>query len=114
MFAHWNVSTSISNSNNFHYCEVCQSRFKSRQSLTLHQFKAHGLKDPIRLYAPTTACVICHRELWTRPRVVMHMKKSKVCHANLTYGNRYGPMLSDAECDRLEEIENPGLVVFYC
>ena len=40
------------------------------------------------------------------------MKKSKVCHANLTFGDRFSPMLTDAECDELEELDNPRLIVF--
>ena len=96
MLAHWGINKTLSNSNAIQECDVCHKRFKSIQSLTLHQYNAHGLKDPIRLYAPTTACIICHCEFWTRPRVVMQLKKSKTCHANLTYGNRFGPMLTDS------------------
>ena len=55
----WAICETLTNSNAYSQCSVCDRVFKSRQSRTLHEFKSHGIKDSIRLYAPFTSCITC-------------------------------------------------------
>jgi hypothetical protein len=97
---HWAVTRSLTNSNAFVFCSSCDKAFKSMQSLTLHQFKAHGIKDPIRLKVPSTCCPICLKEFWTRPRIINHVKKTQTCRLNLSLHEPY------ITCDEADELDN--------
>ena len=106
----WAITRTLVSMNSMSQCGVCNMVFKSHQSKTLHEFKAHGVKDPVRCYAPTTTCVCCMRNFWTRPRIVNHLKKSSFCRLNLQM--RFAPFITSEECDHLEDIERPDLNVF--
>ena len=49
-----------------HLCEHCSYGCDTEQQLTLHLFKHHGIKDPIRRYVNGTRCHICLKEFWVR------------------------------------------------
>ena len=57
----WACSRTLVSMNSIVRCGQCSKVFKSHQAKTLHEFKTHGIKDPIRCYAPTTICVCCMR-----------------------------------------------------
>ena len=110
MVEQWACSATLVSMNAYAQCRECNKVFRSLQSKTLHEFKAHGIKDPIRLYAPSTVCVCCLKIFWTRPRIVNHLKKSRRCRLNLQM--RYEPFITNETCDTLDEAERPDLNVF--
>ena len=95
----WAVSKSLLHANEFKRCGTCNKTFKSTQSLTLHEFKSHGIKDPIRCMVPSTCCFICLKEFWSRCRILNHVKKSSVCRLNLQMRS---PFLTPEEADALD------------
>ena len=109
MVDQWAHSRTLISMNSSAQCGICNKVFKSHQSKTLHEFKAHGIKDPIRCYAPSSVCVCCMKNFWTRPRIVNHLKKSRFCRLNLQM--KYAPFITSEECNRLEAIEHPDLKV---
>ena len=40
-------------------CYLCTKEFNSVQQLSLHLFKSHNIKDPIRLQVESTFCCFC-------------------------------------------------------
>jgi len=83
-------------------CHVCDKKFSSKQSLALHKYKAHGLKSIERRYINTTHCPVCLLEMWTRERVINHVKKSNVCSVNLLLRP---PILSIEQADEMDVLE---------
>jgi len=83
------------------YCPDCDKAFHSQQQLALHRFRTHGYKDPVRMSAPFTFCLVCLREFHTRERVLNHLRyRSKTCKYNLMLK---APFLTEAEADSLDE-----------
>ena len=64
-----------------HPCIVCTKSFPSLQSLSLHAFKAHGVKNQCRQYVGAEwHCLVCMKMFWSRERVVNHLRyRSTVC-----------------------------------
>ena len=86
-----------------HKCSQCDRSFRTRQSLAVHRFKAHGIKSIERQYLPHSQCPICLVEFWTRERVINHVRyRSMVCRENLLIRP---PELSPQQADRLDELE---------
>ena len=81
-------------------CDKCPLKFSSEQSIALHRFKTHGVKNQMRQYIASTFCPICLRQFWTRERAVNHIRyRSKVCKGNLLL---LGPCLTVDEADQLD------------
>ena len=84
-----------------HFCALCNEYFMSMQSISVHDFRAHGIKSIWRQYVDTTHCTMCMREFWTRERCLNHIRyRSKVCRAQMWLR---GPCLSEAEASVLDE-----------
>ena len=82
-------------------CEICGKTFATRQKMALRRFKAHGLKDKIRLYTSTTHCVICLKEFWSRERLLDHLKvRAAGCRARLLMRD---PVLSATEAQAVDD-----------
>ena len=85
-------------------CDKCTLKFSSEQSLALHRFKAHGLKNQMRQYVDGTHCPVCLRQFWSRERIINHIRyRSQVCRTNIML---HGPCLSVEEADILDRSEN--------
>jgi len=86
-----------------HKCQICSKQENSYQQFSMHQFKAHGIKDDIRLYVgggftPAT-CRVCLKHFHTRERILNHVKKSKVCRINAFFR---GPVYTQKEAEELD------------
>ena len=67
------------------------------QILTLHLFKHHGIKDPIRRYVNGTRCHICLKEFWVRENLLNHIRRGRTpCKMQAILR---GPLLSESEAD---------------
>lgn len=61
-------------------CYFCGQGFRSKQALSVHACKLHGIQRPIRRYITTTHCCACLLEFHTRERLISHIsEKSPVC-----------------------------------
>ena len=56
-------------------CHICNRPFASMQQLNLHMFKAHQVRNPMRIYVATTYCIVCLKEFHTRERALNHVKQ---------------------------------------
>ena len=82
-------------------CAVCGHESKANQTHALHMFKAHGIKNCMRRYVPTTHCLVCLREFHTRENCLNHVRyRSKICKSNLLMR---GPCLTDADANALDD-----------
>lgn len=85
-------------------CDQCPKSFCSEQSLALHRFNVHGVKNAIRWYVDGVHCPVCLKLFWSRERVVNHLRyRSKVC---LNNDLLRGPCLSVAQSDELDALEH--------
>ena len=85
-------------------CDACALQFQSQQSLALHKFKAHGVKNIARRLVDGVHCPVCLKLFWTRERVINHVRyRSGVCLANLLIR---GPCLSVSEAEELDCLEH--------
>ncbi len=72
----------------------------SEQQLTLHLFKHHGVKDPIRRYVNGTRCHICLKEFWVRENLLNHIRRGRTpCKMQAILR---GPLLSESEADDID------------
>jgi hypothetical protein len=86
--------------NNNILCHYCDVYFPSNQQHALHMFKAHRIKNPIRLYISTNHCTVCLKMFHTRERVLNHLRyRSHICRSNLLLKD---PVLSVEEADILD------------
>ena len=84
-------------------CDCCLMILPSFQQLSLHKFKAHGIRNVCRQYANITHCNICLTELFTRESCINHIRyRSKRCRDQLL---RMEPLLTVAEASVLDEEE---------
>jgi hypothetical protein len=61
-------------------CQTCGLGFGSLQQPNLHMFKAHGVRNPLRVYVSTTHCCVCLKEFHTRERALNHVRyRSATC-----------------------------------
>ena len=75
--------------------------------MSLHEFKSHGIKDPIRLYVRTNVCPVCLKGSTTRERILEHVRRGRTpCKRQLMI---MGPIMSENQADELEQ----SLWVFY-
>ena len=54
-------------------CELCFKFFDSKQHLSVHVFKFHGLGRQYRCHINTTQCFACVTEFATRERLLNHL-----------------------------------------
>lgn len=81
-------------------CNVCNKVFNTKQSLALHEFKVHGIKDCLRKYVNTVFCPICMVMFHTRERLLNHLKyRSPTCKTNILLGQ---PVLTEEEANNLD------------
>jgi len=81
-------------------CHYCGHSCHSLQQLNLHMFKAHQVRNLMRLYVRGTHCEVCLKEFHSRERALNHVRyRSAACRANLLFR---GPVLSDDEASTLE------------
>ena len=86
-------------------CDQCPLQFSSDQAVALHKFKAHGLKNQMRLFVEGSHCPACFKQFWTRERIANHIRyRSHVCRHNILLR---GPCLSVEQADQLD-IEERG------
>ena len=84
-------------------CQICGLGFGSLQQLNLHMFKAHDVRNPLRVYVSTTHCCVCLKEFHTRERALNHVRyRSATCQSNLLLR---GPIITADEATMLEESE---------
>ena len=108
-----NISTHRANINvvglnHTHSCGLCPYKCDSNQQLELHQFKHHGVKNPIRLFVDGTRCPICLKEFWQREVYLNHVKRGRTpCRRQLVMR---GPVLTVAQADEIDLALKP----FYC
>ena len=83
-----------------HACDFCPKVCMTFQALSLHRFKAHGLKSAWRKYLDDVYCPVCLRMFWTRERALNHIRyRSRICKHNMLLR---GPVISDSEADVLD------------
>ena len=88
-------------------CTLCLYKCDTQQQLSLHSFKSHGIKDPIRLYVRTNVCPVCLKGFSTRERILEHVRRGRTpCKRQLLL---MGPIMSEDQADELEH----SLKVFY-
>jgi len=86
-----------------HLCHYCDIYFASVQQHSLHMFKSHGIKNPIRLHFSGIHCPICLKMFHTRERVLNHLRyRSSICRLNLL---RRDPVLTATEANELDASE---------
>ena len=80
------------------HCSQCVSCFATHQSLMLHMFKVHNLKNLVRRYVGMeTHCVVCLKMFWTRERVLNHVRyRSKPCRE---WHLKFEPYVSQEQAD---------------
>ena len=80
------------------HCPHCVACFATHQSLMLHTFKAHNIKNVFRRYVGMEShCVVCLKMFWTRERVVNHIRyRSKVCRE---WHLKHEPYFSQEQAD---------------
>ena len=84
-------------------CQICNRFFTSLQQLNLHMFKAHQVRNHLRLYVDSTFCCVCLKQFHTRERCLNHVRyRSAVCRANLLLR---GPLISESEASSIEDSE---------
>ena len=84
-----------------HICYRCSKPFATYQQLALHMFKSHGIKNPIGRFIDDTVCPLCLKQFHNRERALNHVRyRSLRCRLILF---QRGPIMSQAECDRLDE-----------
>ena len=84
-----------------HCCNLCDKSYGTFQSLSLHLFKAHGVKNIWRRYIDTTICTVCLKEFWCRERVLNHIRRgSRVCQNQL---HMRGPILTEAQALAIDQ-----------
>eukprot|EP00973_Karenia_brevis_P093278 12416574-Karenia_brevis.AAC.1 len=100
---HWARTKSLHDLGNSYTCVDCYASFPTKQALAVHAYKKHGLKCLARRYAPSTTCLVCMTEFWTRPRIINHlMYRSRICLQNLLSNP---PLLTQREADVLDQQE---------
>jgi 5-methylcytosine-specific restriction endonuclease McrA len=68
-----------------HLCAHCDQVFTSKQKLSLHVFKRHGISRSFRKMISTLHCVACIQYFHTSERVLCHVvEKSRRCRAYYT------------------------------
>ena len=60
-------------------CSSCDGQFATRQALCAHAFRAHGTRVAARQHVETTHCTCCLLQLWTRQRLLDHLRRSQPC-----------------------------------
>ena len=76
------------------YCTLCGTPAADRQALSVHLFRAHGLRRHIRSYVGGLDCLVCGLRFASRQRLIDHLaEKSQVCMHN--YFLRYHPLPPD-------------------
>ena len=104
LVTHWASTPSQVCLGKQHMCNVCSKAFNTFQKLSLHQFKAHGIKAIERRYISSDHCPICLIKFWSRTRVINHIKRrSTICKENLLIAP---PHLTEEEADKLDEAES--------
>ena len=94
-----------------HTCNVCDKSFCTLQSVSLHEFKAHGVKNIWRRYLDTTVCSVCLKEFWCRERIINHIRRgSKVCQNQLQIR---GPIVTEAQADEMDKSQAASNVHLY-
>ena len=64
-------------------CDNCVS-FKSRQALSVHLARLHGVRVDIRRWVSSSVCVVCMVDFGTRPRCIAHLAyRSALCKINI-------------------------------
>jgi len=92
-------------------CPDCAKVFNTYQKVSLHRFKAHGVKNDLRCYFRDTHCTACMLEFFTRPRLFNHLAyRSKVCRAHLYLR---GPVISQDDADALDVVAAKDAVKLY-
>ena len=81
-------------------CYICNKQFYSLQSFSLHQFKAHGIRNLCRQYVAGSVCPLCLVNFHTRERLLNHVRyRSIICRKYVMKGP---PPLSMEEADQLD------------
>jgi len=84
-------------------CYLCDKVFPSFQQLSLHQFKAHGIKNLVRRYVDGVHCTVCLLYFHTRERLINHIsRRSKVCKAVILSSP---PIIDEQQSLALDEAE---------
>mgnify|MGYP000745068532 CR=1 FL=1 len=60
-------------------CPCCEASFASSQALSVHAFRVHNVRAAVRHHVDTTFCVRCLLQLWTRQRLLDHLRRSAPC-----------------------------------
>ena len=63
-------------------CSLCTSVFETAQAMTAHAFQVHGVRTAARYHVETTFCTRCLLQLWTRQRLLDHLRRSAPCAAH--------------------------------
>ena len=65
-------------------CQECNATFPSKQSLALHRYTVHQVRNPVRAYIEGPTCPVCLKFFHTRERCIRHVAQaSDTCRANL-------------------------------
>ncbi len=81
-------------------CTCCPYKCDTQQQLSLHAFKSHGIKDPIRLHVRTNVCPVCLKGFSTRERILEHVRRGRTsCRHQLIL---MGPVMSENQADELD------------
>ena len=62
-----------------HPCERCGQSFASRQAVSVHRFRAHGVVPIFRAKVASPGCPCCLQWLWSRSRLIEHLGKGERC-----------------------------------
>ncbi len=83
-----------------HVCSLCHYGCDSNQQLLLHQFRAHGVRDPIRRYVHGSRCVVCLKEFWIRENLLNHIRRGRTpCKVQVLL---LGPVMSASDADDID------------
>ena len=93
-----------------HICHICGSKQSSKQELSAHLFKKHGIKIPLRRKIDTTFCLSCMTEFHTRTKLINHIAYR--CPACAFYYSNHVNELDSSITDPLdaqESVDNKSL-----
>ncbi len=83
-----------------HFCSRCPYGCDSDQQLSLHLFRKHGVKDPIRRYIFGSRCPICLKEFWVRENVLNHIRRGRTpCLRQVLLR---GPIMTASDADGID------------
>jgi len=101
--ASWATTATLSPLANHWLCDQCEKACATKQALSVHRWRKHGMKRYERLLVSTTFCEICLLEFHSRQRLLNHVaEKSDICRQCY---HLLGPKLTLEQANEMDAYE---------